>query len=79
MGTGCADDGFNAEAPENLEDGLFPFTKLARKVTGGDQFFGPGLWLRRLTKPSQDTGKHEAELIRPEHSQSSDRPHLRIR
>jgi hypothetical protein len=29
----------NAEAPEDLEDGLLPLAELARKIADGDQFF----------------------------------------
>jgi hypothetical protein len=50
---------FNAEAPENLEDGLLPPAELARKIADGDRFFRHYLWLGDsiLTKPSQDTGE----------------------
>jgi len=60
---------FNAEAPEDLEDGLLPLAELARKVDDGDQFLGHYLYPGGLilTKPSQDTGEHQAELIRLEY------------
>ena len=64
---------FNAEAPEDLEDGLLSLAALARKVGDGDQSFGHDLWPGGLilTKPSQDTGEHQTELIRLEHPQFS--------
>ena len=72
---------FNAEAPENLEDGLLPPAELARKVADGDQFFRHYLWLGDsiLTEPSQDAGEHQAELIRLEHTQFSYRSHVWVR
>ena len=44
-------------------------------------FFEHDLWLGGLilTKPSQDTGEHQAELIRLEHPQLSHGSHVRIR
>jgi hypothetical protein len=55
-------------------------TLLARKVNDGDQLFGHDLWLGDLisTKPSQDPGEHQTELIRLEHTQFSYRSHVRI-
>ena len=72
---------FNAEAPESFEDGRLPLAESARRIAGGDRLFGRDLWLGGLilTKPSQDTGEHQAELFRLEHAQFSYRSDARIR
>src|SRR5579864_1918504 len=55
---------FNAEAPEDLEDGLLPLSELERKVRDGDQFVGHDLWPRSLilTEPSQDTCEDSVKI-----------------
>ena len=69
------------QASDDFEDDLLPLAELAHKVADGDQFFGhdlrPGGLI--LTKPSQDPGEHQTELIRLEHPQLSHGSHVRIR